>query len=117
MAKMRDISQPMHKFLVHLVQVLLSGKGRYNFTNLSRWSQFSERTLRRNYDTSFNRDFYGSCKRWCINFFILSIISDASKNPVNNLVTNRVQDQHLILSLLHLSMVIVRHLSLAGHHR
>ena len=55
MAKMPDISQPMRKFLAHLVHVLLCGKGRYNFTNLSRWSQFSERTLRRNYDKKFNR--------------------------------------------------------------
>ncbi len=51
---MPDISQPMRKFLVHLVQVLLSGKGRYNFTNLSRWSQLSERTFQRNYDKTFN---------------------------------------------------------------
>lgn len=54
MAKMPDISQPTRKFLVHLVEVLLSGKGRYNFTNLSRWCQLSERTFRRNYDNPFN---------------------------------------------------------------
>ena len=54
MAKMPEISQPMRKFLVHLVQVLLSGKGRYNFSNLSRWSQLSERTFRRNYSKAFN---------------------------------------------------------------
>ena len=54
MAKMPEISQPLRKFLVHLVQVLLSGKGRYNFSNLSRWSQLSERTFRRNYEKSFN---------------------------------------------------------------
>ena len=51
---MPEISQPMRKFLVHLVQVLLSGKGRYNFSNLSRWSQLSERTFRRNYSKAFN---------------------------------------------------------------
>ncbi len=51
---MPNISQPMHNFLVQLVRVLLSGKGRYNFANLSRWSQLSERTFRRNYDKTFN---------------------------------------------------------------
>lgn len=51
---MPDISQPMRKFLVRLVQVLLSGKGRYTFTNLSGWCQLSERTFRRNYDKAFN---------------------------------------------------------------
>ena len=90
MAKMPDISQPMRKFLAHLVHVLLCGKGRYNFTNLSRWSQFSERTLRRNYDKKFNRDFYGLRKRWRINFFIFSIVSHAGENPVDDLITDGV---------------------------
>lgn len=54
MAKMPDISQPMRKFLVHLVQVFLSTKGRYNFTNLARWGELCERTFRRNYDKPVN---------------------------------------------------------------
>ncbi|MEM9830846.1 MAG: hypothetical protein AAF944_09410 [Bacteroidota bacterium] len=54
MAKMPDISQPMRKFLVHLVQVFLSAKGRYNFTNLGCWGELCERTFRRNYDKAFD---------------------------------------------------------------
>lgn len=54
LANMPKISQPFAKFLVSLVKVFLSGKGRYNFTNLSRWSEMCERTLRRNYDKRFN---------------------------------------------------------------
>ena len=54
MVKMPNISQPLHKFLIHLVGVFLSAKGRYNFSNLSRWGELSERTFRRNYDKAFN---------------------------------------------------------------
>ncbi len=57
MAKMPDISQPLQNFLVNLVRMLLSSKGRHNFTNLSRWGALCERTLRRNYDKAF--DFKG----------------------------------------------------------
>ena len=37
-----------------------------------------------------NRDFYGLCKRWCINFFIFSVVSDASEYAMDDLVTHGV---------------------------
>ena len=70
-------------------------------------------------DTTLNcppvriRDFYGSNKGSGIIFFIFSVISDAGKNAVNNLVTHSVQYQHFILTLLYFSMIISSHLTLA----
>jgi hypothetical protein len=40
--------------------------------------------------TPEHRDFYGLSKRWCIEFFIFSIFSDASENPMDNFVTHCV---------------------------
>lgn len=42
------------KFLSHLVFVLLSARGRKNFTNMARWSSYNELSFRRNYDKSFD---------------------------------------------------------------
>ena len=61
----------------------------------------------------FYHDFYGSNKGSGIIFFIFSVISDAGKNAVNNLVTHSVQYQHFILTLLYFSMIISSHLTLA----
>ncbi len=51
---MPDISQPFRKFLINLVKVSLSGRGRCDFMNMSRWSQMCERTFRRNYTKAFD---------------------------------------------------------------
>ncbi|WP_255650980.1 IS66 family insertion sequence element accessory protein TnpB, partial [Cesiribacter sp. SM1] len=40
------------------------------------------------------RDFYGSIKRSCIDFFIFSVVSDAGKDSVNDLVSNCIEYSH-----------------------
>ena len=42
------------KFLSSLVFVLLSARGRKNFSNMARWSSYNELSFRRNYDKSFD---------------------------------------------------------------
>lgn len=67
MQKMPGISQPFSKFSEGLVTVLLSGKGRYTFLNMARWSAMCERTFRRNYQKAF--DFQGF-NQWLIDSFL-----------------------------------------------
>ena len=42
------------KFISSLVFVLLSARGRKNFTNMARWSSYNELSFRRNYDKIFD---------------------------------------------------------------
>ena len=53
LAKMPKLRQPLKKFLLDLVAVFLLCPGRYNFMNLSRWSSYSDRSIRRHYDKEF----------------------------------------------------------------
>ena len=48
------LSKPQQKFLVTLFSTILVVCGKVNFTNLSRYSQISERSYRRQFQRSFN---------------------------------------------------------------
>ena len=54
LAKMEHISKPFSKFLYSLIRALLSGRGRNNFLNLSRWSNVSAKTFSRNFRKAFD---------------------------------------------------------------
>ena len=45
---------PQQKFIAHLFSLWLCVRGRFNFTNLSRYSYFHERTFRRGFAQDFN---------------------------------------------------------------
>jgi len=51
---MGDLTHPQKKFILTLCSTLLVSCGRATFVNLSRYSQISERTYRRQYQRSFN---------------------------------------------------------------
>jgi hypothetical protein len=51
--KMPSLNKSFVKFLSNLVFVILSARGRKNFTNMSRWSSYNELSFRRNYDKTF----------------------------------------------------------------
>jgi len=48
------LSKPQQKFLLTLFSTIFIVCGKVNFTNLSRYSQISERTYRRQFERSFN---------------------------------------------------------------
>jgi hypothetical protein len=48
------LSKPQQKFLLTLFSTIFIMCGKVNFTNLSRYSQISERTYRRQFERSFN---------------------------------------------------------------
>lgn len=52
--KMPSLNKSFVKFLSNLVFVILSARGRKNFTNMSRWSPYNELSFRRNYDKTFD---------------------------------------------------------------
>jgi hypothetical protein len=52
--QMPGISQPQKKFLITLFSTILLVYGKFNFTNLSRYSCLSEKTYRRHFLKSFN---------------------------------------------------------------
>lgn len=64
--KMEGISKPFSKFLSHLVLVFLSGRGRYNFSNMARWAFICEKTFRRNFCKSFD---FKQFNQYLIEFF------------------------------------------------
>jgi Transposase DDE domain len=66
LAKMGKTSKPFSKFLGVLVSVLLSGKGRNNFLNLSRWASICARTFSRNFRKSFD---FSKFNGFLIDFF------------------------------------------------
>lgn len=80
--KMSGIGQPMRKFLKGLLLVYLCSKGRYNYSNLSRWSAYDERSFRRNYRKEFDFVIFN---RQLIEDFLpgeeLLLVSDASFLP------------------------------------
>lgn len=51
--QMEAIAKPQRKFFLPLFVTILSRRGRVNFRNLARYAQYSERTVRR----QFQRDF------------------------------------------------------------
>ena len=52
--KMLNICKPQQKFIVGLFSALLSARGKMNFRNMSRYSNFTEKTFARNYEKPFN---------------------------------------------------------------
>ena len=52
--KMANICKPQRKFVKEVLYVMLSGRGKMNFRNMSRYSTFSEKTFSRNYKKPFN---------------------------------------------------------------
>lgn len=51
--KMPDIGKWQRDFMIHLMPLLLTIRGRHNFENLSRYSSFNEATYRVRYEKSF----------------------------------------------------------------
>ena len=52
--KISKINPWQHRFMLHLFSIWLALRGRYNFTNLSRWGDFGEDTYRHHFGRSFN---------------------------------------------------------------
>jgi hypothetical protein len=52
--KMTEICKSQRKFVAEVLSVILSGRGKMNFRNMSRYSIFSEKTFSRNYKKPFN---------------------------------------------------------------
>ena len=52
--KMVKICKPQRKFVVGALFVMISGRGKMNFRNMSRHSTFSEKTFSRNYEKPFS---------------------------------------------------------------
>ena len=52
--KMMKICKPQKKFIVEALLVILGARGKMNFRNMSRYSQFSEKTFSRNYENPFD---------------------------------------------------------------
>ena len=80
------------------------------FYPLSHYQFFSLTELNREITVlleKYNRDFYGLHKPWHIVFFIFSVVSDTSKNSVDDLVSHGIQDKHFVLALFHFSVVII----------
>ena len=48
------ISKPRRKFFIELFEILPCVRGRFNFTNIARFSHLNESTLRRNYSKFFD---------------------------------------------------------------
>ena len=59
--KMSDLGRWQYKFLLHLFPLLLSIRGRTNFTNLARYSDRPESTYRKNYADHFDWLSFNSC--------------------------------------------------------
>ena len=51
---MTEVGRWQRRFLVHLFPLLLSIRGRYNFTNLARYGEHNEATYRRSYAKDFD---------------------------------------------------------------
>lgn len=52
--KMAKICKPQKKFVVEVLSVILGARGKMNFRNMSRYSEFTEKTFSRNYEKPFN---------------------------------------------------------------
>ena len=51
--KMPDIGKWQKNFMIHLMPLLLTIRGRHNFENLSRYGSFNEATYRLRYESDF----------------------------------------------------------------
>src|SRR5437868_1068918 len=51
---MNHITKPVQKLIYELVPLWWSNPGRYNFTNLSRFSKYSEKSLRSGFERGFD---------------------------------------------------------------
>lgn len=58
------MAKPRMKFLSTMVETLLTLPGRFNFTNLSRYSGYSEKAIRLQMGRRFN--FFDSMMRLCL---------------------------------------------------
>ena len=58
-------------------------------------------------------DFYGLCKGWRIIFVIFFTPAYHRTNPVNQLVANRIQNQHRVFTLAEFAYIVV--LKIAFH--
>jgi len=52
--KVSKVSPWQRRFMIHLFPIWLAVRGRYNFTNLSRWGELGEDTYRHNFGRSFD---------------------------------------------------------------
>ena len=52
--KMPGLGRWQFKFILNLFPLLLAMRGRYNFSNMARWSEYQESTFRENYDRPFD---------------------------------------------------------------
>jgi len=52
--KISKINPWQYRFMMHLLPLWLAVRGRYNFTNLSRWGELGEDTYRKNFGRSFD---------------------------------------------------------------
>ncbi len=52
--KMSGISKPQNNFFVHIVQLLLSMRGRFNFMSMSRYGSYCEQSYRLNFSKGFD---------------------------------------------------------------
>ena len=52
--RLSGVAKPQHKFFLTLIATMLITRGRINFVNLSRHSQLSEKTYRRQFRKDFN---------------------------------------------------------------
>lgn len=52
--KMATICKPQRKFIAEVLSIMLSGRGKMNFRNMSRYSTYSEKTFSRKFKQLFN---------------------------------------------------------------
>lgn len=52
--KVKEVSRPMAKFIVHILELWLSMNGRYVFTNLERWGERTEKSYRQMFGGAFD---------------------------------------------------------------
>jgi hypothetical protein len=52
--RMPQLSKPNREFFPHLMSLLVSLRGRFNFLNLSRWGRFNELTYRQRFGKAFD---------------------------------------------------------------
>ena len=54
LGKMSNVSKWQRQFIIHLIPLFMSIKGRINFRQMSRYGYFSDTTYRSNFDKSFD---------------------------------------------------------------
>lgn len=86
--EMQNISRPQKKFMQEILPCFLSFQGKANFTNLSRYSTYSERTLRRNYLKTFNFSQFNLLLMKSESFQPILLAGDASFIPKSGKATD-----------------------------